>query len=282
MPVTSEGVRVIAAEPAEGAVRYSIATLVNDLVQYGEMLASFRARGFDGPDCEFLCIDNSERNAATAYDGLNRLLAEARGTYVVLCHQDVRLIGHGRTDLDCCLAELDRLDPAWALAGNAGGVAPGRLALRITDGHGRNQHVGRLPELVSSLDENFIVVRASARLSLSANLAGFHFYGADLCLVADVLGHRAYVIDFHLHHLSPGAAGAAFHACQDAFRAKWARALRPRWIQTTCALVFVAGTPVTHSVGGLGQRLAARISRKLPGARGWADRSAADPAAAAP
>ena len=166
------------------------------------------------------------------------MLDAARGDLVILCHQDVRLISDGRDQLEQRLAELDSLAPRWALAGNAGGAAPGKLAIRITDGHGHDVHVGALPLRVASLDENFIVVKGSARVALSGDLDGFHFYGADLCLVADTLGYSAHVIDFHLEHLSKGNKSASFHACERAFRAKWARALRPRWVQTTCALVY--------------------------------------------
>ena len=56
---------------------------------------------------------------------------------------------------------------------------------------------GELPAKVHTLDENFIVVRRAANLSLSHDLDGFHLYGTDLCLIADVLGGNRYVIDFH-------------------------------------------------------------------------------------
>jgi len=251
------------------AIRYTIATLVNDPVQYAAMLASFRGGGFSTHDCEYLFIDNTTLEQVDAFRGLNALLNAARGTFVILCHQDVRLLSDGREALDARLAELEAQDPCWALAGNAGGTAPGRLAIRITDPHGANRTVGSLPARVTSLDENFIIVRADARLSFSRDLTGFHFYGADICLVADVLGWNAYVIDFHLLHLSAGNKTALFGEMEETFRAKWARALAPRWIQTTCSLVRLAGTPFGKMAGRLTEGPLRMISRRLAGATGW-------------
>jgi hypothetical protein len=246
------------------SMKYSIGTLVSDLDQYRAMRASFEAHGFGSQDCEYLHIDNTQFNRADAFAGLNRLLHEARGQYVVLCHQDVRLLADGRTELDGRLAELERLDPCWALAGNAGGEGPGRLALRISDPHGTDRFVGRLPARVYTLDENFIVVKRSARIGFSRDLNGFHFYGADICLVADLLGYSAYVIDFHLKHLSGGTASAEFFASRNAFQAKWSHAMRSRSLQTTCALVPIAGNRIDQAV----RTVAAPLLKKFNRVRG--------------
>jgi len=254
--------------------RFTIATLFNDRAHYAAMRASFEAHGFDRAICEFRHIDNTGPAQICAYRGLDKLLAEARGTYVILCHQDVRLIGDGRRELEQRLAELEALDPFWALAGNAGGVATGRLALRLTDPHGADRRVGALPARVMSLDENFIVAKRSARLGFSKDLSGFHFYGADLCLVADVLGYSAYVIDFHLEHLSGGMKDVSFAAMETAFRDKWSKALRPRWLQTTCALVGLSGSLLGRKLGRIAEAPLARLAKRLPSASGWTRRSA--------
>ncbi|MBU2581868.1 MAG: glycosyltransferase family protein [Alphaproteobacteria bacterium] len=253
-------------------VAYTIATLVTDPAQYDLMRRSFAAGGFDADDCEYLFIDNTGKEQASAYAGLNRALSEARGRYVILCHQDVRLIesGDARNDLDSRLAELHSHDPDWALAGNAGGSAPGQLALRISDPHGSNRHVGELPARVTSLDENFIVVRREANLGFSHDLSGFHFYGTDICLNADILGWHAYVIDFHIWHLSSGNKQTrSFATGKEDIRAKWSKALRPRWIQTTCALLRLDGEPLRQLVGHLLEEPVQKLSRRMPGARGW-------------
>lgn len=250
-------------------VRYTIATMANDLAHLEALQRSLRAGGFDGADCEYLHIDNSASDQICAYSGLNAMLNEARGKYVILCHQDIRILTDTRHDLDMRLAELEERDPAWALAGNAGGVTAGRLAIRITDPHGANQRVGIFPERVMSLDESLIIVRKDARIGFSNDLSGFHFYGADICLNADIQGWNAYVIDFHVAHLSAGKKDVLFEEMELAFRSKWARALAPRWMQTTCSLLHLAGSPLGQLAGRLAETPYRKLSRRLPGAAGW-------------
>lgn len=258
--------------PEARPIRYSIATLVNRPDMYAGMVASFRAKGFDA-DCEYLAAEQP----LCAYAELNRLLKAARGTYVILCHQDVRLLEDGRDALDARLAQLDGHAPEWALAGNAGGIAPGRLAMRISDPHGRDRRIGDLPARVWSLDENFIVVRRATPVGFSRDLSGFHLYGADICLVADLLGHSAWVIDFHLEHLSPGRKDASFTAAEAAFRRKWSHALRPRWLQTTCTLLHLADGPLNRLAGPRVERVAAGLLRRVgPARREWASRGASE------
>lgn len=224
-----------AAQPRP-APRFTIATLVTDHAQYQAMVATFTARGFTHETCEFLYLDNSQGPAWDAYRGIARLMAMARAPYLILCHQDVRLLSDGADRLAARLAELDTLDPRWALAGNAGGTENGAIAIRISDPYGDDQHRGTLPARAVSLDENFILLRRDAPLGLSADLTGFHFYGADLCLHARLAGRSAWVIDFHLRHLSPGTKDASFKAAQSRFEAKYRALFALPWrIRTTCA-----------------------------------------------
>jgi hypothetical protein len=256
--------RAADALPEAGALRYSICTLVTRPEEYARMAASFAAGGFAPPDCEYLTLDNSAGNRFDAFAGCNRFLAAARGEYVILCHQDVELIEDGRARLDALLAGLDRDHPDWGLCGNAGGVRPGRLALRISDPHGENTSLGGpFPVRVTSLDENFIVVRRRANLGLSRDLAGFHLYGADLCLAAATLGWGAYVIDFHLRHHSPGKTDASFAEARQRLIDKYQTAFRPRWLATTCTTAFLSGSRLLNTVmnSSLGRRLMRRLWR---------------------
>jgi hypothetical protein len=233
--------------------------------QYEAMKSSFISGGFLVEDCEYILADNTAPPQAGAYRGLNALLNAARGEFVILCHQDVRLLTDTRCDLDKRLAHLSGIDPRWALAGNAGGIRPGELAIRITDPHGANQHAGVLPARVQTLDENFIIVRRDARIGFSIDLAGFHYYGADICLHADIAGYTAYVIDFHLAHLSAGRKDGKFRDMEEEFRSAWQMKLRARWLQTTCNLVHISGGTISQITGRLAETSLARITRRLPG-----------------
>jgi hypothetical protein len=273
-PHTAKGcspriLRPEAEAPLSAEPRYTIATLVTNREQYSAMLASFRAGGFSDALCEYVFVDNTGPLQTDAFHGLNALLNAAHAPVIILCHQDVRLLNDGRAALDQRLAELAKRDGNWALAGNAGGVSAGRLALRISDPHGKDQRIGKFPERVVSLDENFIVVRRETRIGFSNDLTGFHFYGADICLHASQMGYSAYVIDFHLEHLSPGKKDQSFAVAEQAFRAKWARALTPRWLQTTCSLLHLTGDPVRNTIGRFVDGPLARLARRLPGARGF-------------
>ena len=222
--------------PFDPKIHFSICTLVTNEALYRAMCESFRRGGFDGADVEFLYIDNTSGNAFEAYEGLNCLISHARGQYVILCHQDVVLIDDGREALLDRLHALEALDPTWALAGNAGGLDHRRVAIRITDRSGTYSPKD-LPQRAISLDENFIVMRSASRLGFSRDLEGFHLYGTDICLQAEVRGWSAYVIDFHLRHDGQGEMGESFSKCQAELEEKYGRFMGGRAVRTTCTTV---------------------------------------------
>lgn len=237
--------------------RFSICTLVTRWEEYSNAARLFRRGGFDQNTTEYLVVDNSRGNAADAFIALNEFLQAAGGDYVIICHQDVELLAHGRPDLEERLAELDALDPAWALCGNAGSTQDHAPVVCISHPYKQvDRSGGPLPRRVMSLDENFIVVRRAANLAASRDLSGFHHYGADLCLIADVLGWSAYVIDFFLRHNSGGTVDEAYLRSRRAIASKYERAFRPRWVN------MIMGYPFYVS-GSRGRTLAVRATRAL-------------------
>lgn len=231
---------------ARGEPRFSICTLVTKPDQYRDCLDSYRRGGFDEGSSEVLILDNTNGNTADAYVAINEFLQVAQGEYIILTHQDILLMEDGRPDLEERLAELTRFDPHWALCGNAGHTSADKPVQHLS--HPVSDHDvrgGPFPAAVVSLDENFIVARRSANLALSRDLTGFHHYGADLCIIADVLGWNAYVIAFMLRHQSGGTVDASYLESGKAITGKYARALRPRWINlVTERPVYISGSRV--------------------------------------
>ena len=251
---------------------FTVCTLVTRWNEYEVMRATFVAHGFDETSTEYLAIDNSAGNTADAYQAINLFLRAATAPYVLLCHQDVELVDDGVAELDREIRRIGQLDPNWAVLGNAGSSLDGRRVMRISDPRAANQQPAGLPVRVTALDENFLLVRAEANLAVSRDLGGFHHYGHDLCIIADVLGWSSHVIDFHLLHKSGGSLNVAFDASRRAIRAKYARAFRGRAVAGTTQRPYMIGGSATQRLTGTlllqGRRLYRRLARRLglPGA----------------
>lgn len=232
-------------QDADHAYEYSICTLVTRLDQYQTMLSSFIDAGFSQEKCEYLYIDNSKENLYDAYAAFNIFLQRAQGKYIIICHQDIELLYDKIDVLEKRICELEKIDPKWAVAGNAGGINLNYTSWRIT--HGTPplyKKIGNcFPHKVETLDENFILVKNNANLAVSSDLKGFHFYGTDICLIAYTLGFTAYLIDFHLYHKSGGNKDESFFSMKMAFQKKYQRALKGHYINTmTKERFYISGS----------------------------------------
>lgn len=220
---------------------FSICTLVTKTDEYEIMLNTFKEKGFTNENSEFLFIDNSTSNNYDGYTGLNNFLSQSKGKYIIVCHQDIRLDFDGLDELNTCINEIEKIDSNWAVLGNAGGTNNfSKFHIRITDPHGSNKRTSEFPAIVDSLDENFLVVKNDLNIGLSRNLEGFHFYGTDICLQAKFRGYNAYVIDFHLTHLSKGKLDKNFEKCKNKLIKKYELAFKAKFIQTSCTYIFLS------------------------------------------
>lgn len=232
---------IIAAEIEQP--RFSVCSLVQSQKKYDRLLASFDRLGFTPANTEFLAADNRNGNRFDGYSWQRALLAQAKGHFVIFCHDDIELIEQGHDDLLAALSDLDELDPSWRLAGVAGGrYRPEKhhrrfLRVRISDPYGEDRQLGSVPGRVETLDECFILMRRTQPVISSYDLGGFHFYGPDLCLQAELLGGSAYVIDFHLRHHGGGTKGEAFADCRNRFIAKYSRIFPGRWLHCTTGVI---------------------------------------------
>lgn len=223
------------------AFEFSICTLVTRREEYLEMMQSFIDKGFDTQTCEYLYIDNTGGCTFDAYQGLNHFLQQAKGRYVILCHQDILAHDQDRQHLINVIDDIEANDNNWAVLGNAGGVNFKWIATNITQGSGKVIKEKRLPLLTKTIDENFVIVKNSANLALSHDLSGFHMYGADLCLMADILGFTSYIIDFNIMHKSNGNADESFYRSKKAFMKKYDKAFRGRFMATTITRLYISG-----------------------------------------
>lgn len=209
------------------------------------MLQSFIQAGFTETICEFLYIDNIAQNTFDAYQGLNYFLQEAHGELIIICHQDVLINLHRIENLENRIAEIEKLDPTWAILSNAGGIENNlyqRVSVHINYANNFKQTAGELPQKVCSVDENFIVIKKVANLALSSNLSGFHLYGLDLCLIAELLGFNAYAIDFLLTHKSYGNPDKSYAIVLQSLKQKYFYFMRSRQILTTFADFRLSGS----------------------------------------
>ncbi|MEP3298914.1 MAG: hypothetical protein ABJO27_20990 [Pseudoruegeria sp.] len=237
--------RLISEVPKD-ALDFSIVTLMRTPSSYNRMLRSYAEFGFTEENTEFIAIDNRDENIADGYLGARLALTEARGTYLIFCHDDIELIQDSREDLLKRLAELEKLDPKWMAAGVAGGVYKGfkddgkrRIASRISDRWGPARSVlGPFPRRVESLDECFLLAPRRRFSQSSVDLGGFHFFGTDLCLQAELAGGSAYVIDFHMFHYGKASKGPAYRTQKKRIEAKY-RPYFPGRIVTTCTKPLV-------------------------------------------
>lgn len=228
---------------------YSICTLVTRKAEYEQMLNSFLTKGFDEETCEYLYADNSTKNLFDAYSAINLFLKQAKGKYVIICHQDILINKDDIHVLRKCLATLDQKDSNWAVCGNAGAAGPNHIVYHISYPDGTFMNKGNFPLKVSSLDENFLLIKNDACLKVSGNLKGFHLYATDLVLQAELNGFNSYVIPFNITHKSRGNKEESFFILRKLFIRKYDHFFRSRWIQTNSTVFHLSGSFIGKLLG---------------------------------
>lgn len=207
-------------------------TFVNDDHQYAEMVRAFKQVGF-GP---FVQLSDQDDDPYTA---INRI---GRDAYAVLCHQDVRPNNCRAAELFRRLEELDRIDPSWTVAGNAGVTRDFKVVRRLVDAFGGSTP-NDWPIKVVSLDENFLVLNGAR---CSPELSGFHMYGTDVCMYGP-----AYVIDFPLEHLGDKRFPSGdYRQVRDRFVERWQRHHTFRYLGTPIETLFLSRFWLVRKVFG--------------------------------
>ena len=227
---------------------FSICTMVNDWVEYEAHQQSWLRMGFGGRDCEFLVSDNSSSNKLDSFQSSRLFLNEGRGQYIIMAHLDSSP-GVTKDKMLKLLRSLEACDPKWAIVGNAGVDQLGKGILahgfqmpRLSEKKGAKRF-----QLVHALDENLLIVKAEARLSLSYDLGGFHLYGLDLCDVARRLGRTCYVAPMPWYHGSHGTLNTAFYQKVSEFESKMRNYRRSKIWATNCTIITVSRSPLLRA-----------------------------------
>lgn len=217
---------------------FSICTIITSKSEYALMKQSFVDHGFSD-NIEFLVADNTNGNVFDAFTAINRFLQEAAGRFIIIVHQDVRCLDP-IDKLISSLNKLESVDPSWAVCGNAGARGYRNFFYYLND-NGRIDQSNNLPARVTSLDENLLIIKSECNLSVSADIKDFHFYGTDICIIADFLGYHCYVIEFMVHHLSSGNIKKMLEL-QPAFIEHYGHKLRSRFIHTSCTKFYLSNS----------------------------------------
>ncbi len=166
-----------------------------------------------------------EQNATSAAQAYNRALDETTAEVVVFAHHDCYLPRGWDALLERRLAEVEAIDPNWALFGPFGvGLDASHIGPVWSSSIGLI--VGRVPTQptkVQSFDEMLIVMRRASGLRFDETLAGWHMYGTDIVTQARVRGLNSYGgalptihNDRYHDHLRQD-----FVDCYQAMRQKW-------------------------------------------------------------
>lgn len=226
---------------------FHICTIANNLEQYGEMKSSFLNAGFIEDKCRYSLFDNSKGNTFDPYRTFDYIKDETTEPFIIFCHQDVLLDqGDGFNKLMEIIDELNKLDPKWAVIGNAGFNDNHQQIVRIKDPNNLKQWSGKFPQKVHDLDENFLVINSRIPLETSSELSGFHFYASDLCLNAVLKGYTCYVVNFYLTHLSPGNFNQIFWNASKVFNEVWNRKFNFYFVKPTGVDMLLSKHPVMN------------------------------------
>lgn len=239
---------------------FEIHTFVDSDALYEQMRTSFVAAGFS-PDRFVRLADGDD----DPYAAITRIGRESTARYPILSHQDVLADqGAGAAELLDALRRLDMLDPRWVVAGNAGVMRSGRLLRRLVDGHGGSTGEP-LPLPAVTLDEDFLVFNRRNPAGCSADISGFHLYGADVCLQALASGGTAYVIDFPVTHTGRGTTSTDYEQAYwreheraaARFSAAWNGRSLFRYVITPSDAFFMSRSKLLRRAFGSSRALAA-------------------------
>jgi 2-polyprenyl-3-methyl-5-hydroxy-6-metoxy-1,4-benzoquinol methylase len=218
--------------------KISFVSCINDFDLYRECVERSLNNQTSNIEIELVPIDNtnSEWSCPSA---LNRGLEKATGEIVVFCHQDIIFPSSWVDNLCSQIYLVEKSCKEWGVLGLFGITLCGSYSGHVIDLQGHSRFMP-LPQKAQSLDELCLIIKKNSGLKFDERLGGFHFYGGDLCLEAEVKGFTNFAIDACVKHLGQGKSGADFRRMARRLSNKWRHRNSPRRVLiTTCAFVRV-------------------------------------------
>ncbi|MBW1739124.1 MAG: hypothetical protein JRJ69_16715 [Deltaproteobacteria bacterium] len=210
-----------------------------------------------------LILMQDPESASHAY---NEALCRSSNEILVFAHQDVYLPRGWGVELQEAISLLNRKDPDWGVAGVYGVTETGKGAGYVYS-TGLRRFVGQCfsaPLQVRTLDEMLLIVRRSSGLQFDEDLPGFHLYGTDICLEAQMRGMKNYVLPCFTLHNSNGVRHLplSFWQAYLYLRKKWRKQLP---IMTPCTKITFACSPILRDF--IRRRFLGILWRNNPGSR---------------
>ena len=246
---------------------FSVCCLVTRHSEYAALREALKKQGFDESNCEFLVCDNSSGNRGSAFDAIRAFLRQARGKYVLIVHQDAIPLESAEALLGL-IAQVEEHDPHWGVIGNCGRQFGGRASLAM-EIEGRVTRVGKPFVPVAAVDENMMLVRNGAGITVSKYGEGFHMYAFDLCSVAARLGYSTYVVDHLWRHDSAGTIDEGYLVAKKRMEDKMREYHRGQFAPTSSTTLCWSRSPLRQakaralSILTIGHRKHRAIRRKL-------------------
>jgi glycosyltransferase involved in cell wall biosynthesis len=186
---------------------------------------AIRAANLDRSPCTSTTPVRIEERAETASVGYNRAIDASDEPILVFLHHDVYLPQGWDALLRARIAEIEAVDPNWAVLG-AYGLAPDHSAWGPVWSSSLGMILGRVPLAptpAEAVDEMLIVVRRASGIRFDETLPGWHLYGTDIAQTALARGLGVYAGGLPLIHNDGFKAelGKEFDLCYQYMQRKW-------------------------------------------------------------
>jgi len=204
------------------------------------------------PGIDSRCQVIVERDSPSAGRAYNRGLDKAKADIVVFAHQDVFLPDDWFPRLGQSIRQIESSGEGWGVLGVFGATAQKPPVLHgFCYSTGLQRILGApfsYPVATRTLDELVLVVRRSSGLRFDGQLPGFHLYGTDMCLQAEAVGLKNYIIPAFCIHNSKGIVRipAEFWKAYFHLRKKWFKVLP---VTTCCTKITRMAWPVVRRIG---------------------------------